>query len=266
MTRFLLHLLLAGTAHTAEPAFFLEMPWRYLLGAQQDGTWFTSEQTGKNFNRARNYQLYTLEGKTGVAKAGKAEADVDVCPDVWLVPISPEPDPDARSIGVNAPWDPQPRIARKGALTVEAYLKSTSELLAANGLGKSRPKLTQHLRIDLDHDGEDEVLIAAELYQLREEGGFVPVRTKAGDYSAVYLRRLVEGKVRTQLLVGDFYPKPEEFNLAWSHQVTGLLDLDGDGTLEIIIQSAYYEGATTTVWKLGKQGDCVKVLELACGV
>jgi len=265
MTRFLLPLLFAGFTQAAEPSFFLEMPWRYVLGAQQDGKWFTSEQTGKNFNQARSYDLFTLEGKAGSVKANRAEADVDVCPDVWLVPITPEPDPDKSFIGVNATWNAQPRIAKKGALTVEAYVKATSDLLAKNGLAKSKAKLTQHLRVDLDLDGEEDVLIAAEQYQLREDDAFVPTSTKAGDYSVVYLRRVVNGKVKTQMLVGDFYRTAADFNVPWSHEVSGLLDLDGDGQLEIIIHSAYYEGATTTVWKL-QGGEYVKVLELACGV
>lgn len=265
MIRSLLPVFVASFIHAAEPAYIIEMPWRYLLGAQQDGKWFTSEQVGKNFNQARSYDLYTLEGKAGSVKTGKAEADLEVCPDVWMVPITPEPDLDARSIGVNAKWNPQPRIAKQGALTVEAYLKSTSEVLSANGLSKSKPQLQQHLRVDLDNDKDDDVLIAAERYQLREDDAFVPTSTKAGDYSVLYLRRVVEGKVKTQMLVGDFYRKSEDFNVPWSHRVTGLLDLDGDGKLEIVIHSAYYEGATTTVWKL-QGSEYVKVLELACGV
>lgn len=260
----LFSLFIGSSLRADEPAVFIELPWRYVLGAHQGGTWFTSEQAGKNLGQPRSYQLYTLKGQAGSVKAGKALADVDVCPDVWVVPITPEPELDNTAIGISATWNPQPRLARLGPLTAEAYIKSTQELLASKGMKKPLIKLREHLRIDLDNDGEEEVLIAAEHYADQIDGS-VPASVKSGDYSVVYLRRLVNGKVKTQILGGDFHAKASEFSAPNTYKVSGLLDLDGDGTLEILIHSAYYEGGGTTVWKL--KGDTfVKVLDLACGV
>ena len=87
----------------------------------------------------------------------------------------------------------------------------------------------------------------------------------AGDYSFVALRRLVDDKVQTQLFTGEFYPKADENAAPSVHEVAGLLDLDGDGALEVLVRSTYYEGGGMTVWQLQK-GKLVKVLEIACGV
>jgi hypothetical protein len=264
MIRYLLSFTLVSVLHSAEPAVFIEMPWRYLLGAQQGDDWFTSEQAGKTLGQPRSYDLFDLGGKLGRVKTGAAAADLEVCPDVWMVPISPEPDPDQRSIGVSATWNPQPRVAKEGALTVEAYLKSTQQLLATHQMMKPVIKLRQHLRVDLDRDESEDVILTAEHYA-EQDGDYAPHTIKAGDYSVVYVRYMVDGKLKTQELMGDFYPKAEEFSAPYCHRVSGLLDLDGDGKLEIIVHSAYYEGATTTIWKL-QDGTYIKVLELACGV
>ena len=86
----------------------------------------------------------------------------------------------------------------------------------------------------------------------------------AGNYSFVLLRHVVDGKVQTKLIDGEFYAKASESQTPYRYEVSGLLDLDGDGRLEIIIYSAYYEGATVTVWRFG-EGKLHKVLEIGCG-
>jgi hypothetical protein len=49
------------------------------------------------------------------------------------------------------------------------------------------------------------------------------------------------------------------------HEVGAVLDLDGDGKMEIVLHSQYYEGGATTVWQLGAK-EAKRVLEIACGV
>ena len=66
-------------------------------------------------------------------------------------------------------------------------------------------KIDNIVRVDLDGDGEEEVLISATNYFRKDES--VPMRSPAAGYSMVLLRRVVAGKVETQLIVGEFYPK-----------------------------------------------------------
>jgi hypothetical protein len=94
--------------------------------------------------------------------------------------------------------------------------------------------------------------------------GKVPAASPANSYSVVLLRRVVDGEVRTQLLAGETYRKAAEFNAPSRYLVTGLLDFDGDGQLEVILNSAYCEGGATTIFRLGK-GEPEKLLTGACG-
>jgi hypothetical protein len=123
-------------------------------------------------------------------------------------------------------------------------------------------KITQHLRVDLDGDGNEEVLLAATNYPSAE--GSAPRAATAGSYSFVALRRVIDGKVSKQILSGEFYRKAQDFNALPPnvHEVAGILDLDGDGKMEIILNWQYYEGDGTTAWKLGSK-KAEKVLEIA---
>jgi len=74
----------------------------------------------------------------------------------------------------------------------------------------------------------------------------------------------VDGKVRTQLIEGEFYPKAKTFNAPNSYEVIAVLDLDGDGKMEVVVRSLYYEGGATSVYRCTP----TKVEELvtvACG-
>lgn len=247
----------------AEPATFIELPFRYVFGGHRNGKWLTSEQAGMVMKPGTTFRMFTLKGEDGKLTASKAAADVDVCTDVWIATIDPEMD--THAIAVSAPWNPMPRPVKFAATTQEVYMKAVSEILAAQGIRKPVVKITQHLRVDLDGDGNEEVLLAATHYPTAEGEGSAPMAAGAGNYSFVALLRMVDGKVVTQLIEGEFYPKAQEFNAPNVHEVGGVLDLDGDGKMEIIHHSQYYEGGATTAWQLGAK-KAVKVLELACGV
>ena len=72
---------------------------------------------------------------------------------------------------------------------------------------------------------------------------------KRGSYSIVILRRVTAGKVRTQVVAGEVYPKPDESVAANVYKISAVLDLNGDGKLEVIVHSFYYEGGQTTIYR-----------------
>jgi hypothetical protein len=97
------------------------------------------------------------------------------------------------------------------------------------------------------------------------ENDEVPSGAPQGSYSFVLLRWLVDGKVRSRVLEGEFYPKKATFNAPNRYRVGGVYDLDGDGRMEVVVESAYYEGGATTVYRC-TPAKIEKVLEIACGV
>jgi len=98
------------------------------------------------------------------------------------------------------------------------------------------------------------------------------MRSPAGSYSMVLSRRVVAGKVETQLIVGEFYPKAypkakqEEgsFDAPNAYKVIATLDLDGDGNMEVVIHSHYYEGGETTIYRCDPK-KVEALLSVSCG-
>jgi hypothetical protein len=83
-----------------------------------------------------------------------------------------------------------------------------------------------------------------------------------GSHSIVLLRRVVAGKVQTEFVAGQVFPKDDTPNV---YEVPAVLDLNGDGKLEVIVHSQYYEGAATTIYDCS-DGKCKDVLSVFCGL
>ena len=254
----------ASTTTAADKPFasFIDLPWRYVIGGRADGKWLDSEGAGRRLQAAKTeYRVFAIPGEAAPITAGKAAPDSDVCTDVWMQAVTPDPEDRQSGIGVNASWNPMPRKAKALDTTQEVYVQAVREILNSKGIAKPQVKIHQILRVDLDGDGEDEVIIAATHYSKID----YLFSAKQGDYSFVAMRRVVGGKVRTQIFGGEFYPDANENAAPNTYEVSGLLDLDGDGKLEVIIRTAYYEGGGTQVWQLSK--DSLKnVLSIECGV
>lgn len=238
-------------------ASVLELPTRYVVGGFQDGKWLKSEAAGRKLGGKTTYRVYSLSGLQGTITAGKAGPDAEVCPDVWMQKVTPEPEGEKVRIGVNAKWDPQPRKATVVKEAPAEIVEYTKGLLREKKMGKAEVKITQVVRVDLEGDGTEEVLFSAAKADLEDPA--------AESYSFVAVRRMVGGKWQTQVLGSSFHPRGAKEETAEIFSVTGLLDLNGDGKLEVVTDSQYYEGGGAYVWQL--QGEkLVKVLGVDCGV
>jgi hypothetical protein len=174
-------------------------------------------------------------------------------------------------IALAAPWNALPRKARVMDTTQQVYVEAVRDFLKTKGIDEPKVKIDNIIRVDLDGDGEEEVLIGATNYFEKDEGP--PMRSPAGSYSMVLLRRVVAGKVETQLVEGEFYPKAYQnganddssFNAPNSYKVIAVLDLDGDGKMEVVVASQYYEGGATTIYRCDPK-KVEELLSVACGV
>jgi hypothetical protein len=260
-------LIYAGTAAATDLHPIVEVQTGYLFGATADGKWIKADEAAKSIGDEATYRIYGLTQSLGEAKGGKPKpSEEDVCSDVLTVSLSPKPDKGA--IALAAPWNALPRKPRVSDTTQQVYVEAVRDFLKTKGIEQPKVKIENILRIDLDGDGEEEVLISATNYFSKKDR--VPMRSPAGSYSMVLLRRVVAGKVETQLVQGEFYPKAyvssdSSFNAPNAYSVIAVLDLDGDGKMEVVVASNYYEGAETTIYRCDPK-KVEALLSVACGV
>jgi hypothetical protein len=87
----------------------------------------------------------------------------------------------------------------------------------------------------------------------------------AGDYALLFVRKLVNGTVRTIILEEEYHPVAKGESTPNHYSIVGVYDLDGDGVSEIVARGAYYEGGWTTVY--GLRGTTKReLLTVGCGV
>ena len=240
--------LLATTAQAGETYPIIDAEYTLLVGAWEKPNWLNAETAlsrGVNNNR---FRLYNLDGLQATATGGQGmfmEPPFEYMVDVPLTPPPAQED----LVGIDCPWEPMPRPVQQAALTQQAYIDATASLLAELGLPGTQVRLTQVLRVDLDGDGTDEVLVSASNYPRY----LAPV-ANGGEYSLAYMRRLEQGRVNTYLLLYEAYPLYEEGTPPSAHTFRAVLDLNGDGVMEIVTQSQYYEGYSLDVWEADKDG------------
>ncbi len=253
----------AGDLHA-----IVEVQSGYFFGATKDGKWIKAEEAAKLIGDLTTYRVYGLAQALGDAKGDKPKAVEDVCTDTLSVSLSPKPDEGV--IAIAARWNALPRKPQVTDPTQKTYVDAARDFLKTKGIAEAKVKIDSILRVDLDGDGKDEVLISATNYFSKDDSA--PMRSPAASYSMVLLRRVVAGKVETQLIVGEFYPKAypkaaqEEgrFDAPNAYKVTATLDLDGDGKMEIIVGSHYYEGEMTTIYQCDPE-KAQDVLSVGCG-
>ena len=83
-------------------------------------------------------------------------------------------------------------------------------------------------------------------------------------YSVVFLRTVVKGKVQTFELGGEFLKPGAPSDAPNEYNLLPPLDLNGDGVLEILIGSHYYEGGGSSVYEL-KNGKPKLILDEVAG-
>ena len=216
------------------------------LGWWDGGNWIqVDEGTSLPVSGGEDYQIALLgvEARTTgggeellcepLDNPGVVLADEDLLGD-WPGPFG---------VAISADWDLVPNLVEE---TVDdgTYAAIASQLLEERGLTVASPPIKQVIRVDLEGDGVNEVLVVAE---------DVPdgLLAEVGDYSIAFLQKVVDGAPATSVIgesvVVELAEGETPFVLSFS--IAAVADLSGDGRMEIVLDSAYYEGVGVEVWE-----------------
>jgi hypothetical protein len=264
-------LLISAAAPAADLYPIIEIETGYFFGGSENGKWIKADQAAKSTGKKTTYQVYSLTKQADQITAGKPKSVDEPCPDTLTVSLSSKPKDGV--IGLAATWNALPRKPVIADATQAVYVEAVRDFLKGRGVADPKVQIARILRIDLDGDGEEEVLISATNYFTNDKSNDssaapfpeAPIHApQSGSHSIVILRRLVGGNVQTKLVAGEVYAKPNESVAPNVYNVAAVLDLNGDGKLEVIVHSFYYEGGQTTIYRC--EPDKIEaVLSVECG-
>jgi hypothetical protein len=252
----------------AAPVYPIAYSWGWdtqtacLLGSAPDGAWRDADATAPLLRGGETYQLY---GPTGALSSATGEAPLPAeagpCEGTYWITF-PDVAPEQPSVALDAAAEALPREAQAQDTTQEVYRQAAAEVLRQQGISEPEVNIVQLFRVDLEGDGTEEVLLSATRYA---EPEFPSVNS--GDYSLVLLRQVAgeQGdQVETTLIEAQSYPRAEQFVGPDTFRIAGILDLNGDGVLEVVIESRYYEGGGVVVYQL-ENGQLRPTLSCGCG-
>jgi len=121
-------------------------------------------------------------------------------------------------------------------------------------------EISQILRVDIEGDGTEEVLISASHF-VEPTGHDV----EFGDYSLVLMRKVIGNSVETVPLVADYYYQEAANQFPLTYTTTFPADLNNDGVMEVIVGVERWEGSGVIVFEI--DGTKVHpVFEVLCGL
>jgi len=246
---------------TAQTFPIIDVRQGYLIGAVEAGKWIEPTDATSSVKAGAKLPVYGVTGAVGNVAVVKLDTEREPCPDQPVVKLDPRRMRNG-AIAFSAGWNPLPRKPQSLDAKEKKYVDLVREFLRDHGLHDPIVHITQIAKIDLDGDGQDEVLISATHYK---DGDKIPDESSANTYSFVILERVVAGKIKTELVDGEFYPEAKSDAAPNMFEIAALLDLNGDGKIDIVIRSAYYEGDEVSVYENQPSGS-KKVLSVGCGL
>jgi hypothetical protein len=231
------------------------------LGWWDGSGWVDAEEEGQlPVGGGEDYQVIRLD-EVAITTGGPQAV---VCEPLGLIGVELAEDdllgdfPGPVGVAVSAPWTLQPHLFEE-IDDDGSYAGFARQLLSDRGLDVANPVIKQLFRTDLEGDGVNEVLVVAE----EVPSNFI---MEPGDYSIAFMRKVIEGEVQTAVL-HETVAQDDEDTFAGAHSFGTVADLNDDGRMELITNSAFFEGFTVTVWEyVNDDLGPVSVLDIGCGV
>ncbi|MDH5178733.1 MAG: hypothetical protein OEZ39_15065 [Gammaproteobacteria bacterium] len=263
-------------AVAATPTVILTTHARCMLGHVVNERLVPTDETkklSKSFTSPKQYNLYSLSDSITSLGATELVLQEYPCHTRYYVKFDKDVPNNYIAVG-NANWNPQPRPVKSLSTNNAAYKAAITDLLQQNGLINPKVRILQVLKTDIQGDGKDEVFISATYFTARPNGPDIehaPMYAKKGDYSIVAYREVINEKAVTKLVTGNIFqttPKSDEPLMPppapYEYHINAILDLDGDGVMDIVIDNTIHEGIGSEVFSL-KNGKFELVADCGCG-
>ena len=201
-----------------------DSPGGYVLGAAQDGAWLPASDAAALAAPQEKYTLYSALASRGSAVGGEPVEEM-ICPSFWSVQIE---HPAGVVAAIGADWNALPRMPEELDVKDPGAVQQVLDFLTTQGISQTEVKIQRLLKADLEGDGIPEMLVAASRF-VEETGHDI----SPGDYSLILLYR--EGEAALPV-VSDWYTRAGPMAFPDRFSLSGLLDLNGDGRLEILVE------------------------------
>ena len=233
-----------------------------LLGGYRDGAWLDPETAVDFIDLDAEYRAVALDGLEApvfIDSISSGNGPVEFCnfPEFRLHTRELSP---PLAVATNPGWLARPRPVEWLSSQHAFYLQALEAYLLSAGVAAPDAQLEQVLRADLDGDGADEVIIAASRFLQPDSHTIAP-----GDYSLVLARVLEGGEVVTRQLVGEVYFTAEEIAFPPAYSIQGVLDVNADGRMEVLVYRQVWEGYGVLLFEM-QDGRLQEVLRLECGM
>jgi hypothetical protein len=232
----------------------------YLLGASRDRRWVPQLDAGALLAGGESYTVQLPDGSIASAQGTQPGSMGTPCEQSMRVGLDPDP---GQGIAVGTGVNPRPRVARTGDTADPDVIAAIQKVLQEQGIAEPVVQITYVLIADLDNDGTDEQVVAATRMSLIDPGVDSPSPDAgAGDYSLLVV---LSQKQPAAIVLGRIFPEAATFVAPEIFELLDLLDLNGDGQLEIVASAVYYEGGSVLAFDqiAGKYQD---VIGNGCGV
>jgi hypothetical protein len=229
------------------------------IGASRGGDWVSANEALDTISGTVRFQLYSTLGYLGEAQGViKRATETGVCSGSPTIAFSSQP-VNLGSIAFSVDWNAQPRKISELDPSLVVYQEVLGDYLESSGINNPNLQINSIVKADLDGDGLEEVIMTASWY----EGGLSNRGVASGDYSVVFLRKIFSGEVRTFTMIEKIYHSAIGAIIPISYQTVGILDLNGDDVMEIILKGSSGAGVEYVVIDTTLSIE-VPVLQITC--
>ena len=227
-----------------------------LLGGVSRDAWLIPDISVSRFSGEVTYSLHTLTQEAKYFVWGNTPAFSPICK---TYSVGTEADLDeAGFVAVVDGWNITKRPVTELSAGGQFYEQAVIDWLREEGVTTPQLDSLRAYKVDLEGDGTDEVFISATHLDDSQH------TTKAGDYSVILMRQVIGNDAVTKLIVGDVYRSQDlEITYPRTYSLTNFIDLNQDGSLEVVVEIQKWEGFGAGVFQIDRE-DVIQVLGAEC--